>query len=37
VQDFPEEQLGRKVDVVTRQGLGPAVRDRVLREAKKAF
>jgi predicted nucleotidyltransferase len=37
VQDFLEEQLGRKVDVVTRQGLGPAIRDRVLREAEKAF
>jgi putative addiction module CopG family antidote len=37
VQDFLEEQLGRKVDVVTRQGLGPEIRDRVLREAEKAF
>ena len=37
VQEFLEEQLGRKVDVVTRQGLGPAIRDRVLREAEKAF
>ncbi len=37
VQDFLEEQLRRKVDVVTRQGLSAAVRDRVLREAEKAF
>ena len=37
VQDLLEEQLGRKVDVVTRQGLSPAIRDRVLREAEKAF
>jgi putative addiction module CopG family antidote len=37
VQDFLEKQLGRKVDVVTRQGLGPAIRDRVVREAEKAF
>ena len=37
VQDFLQERLGRKVDVVTRQGLGPASRDRVLREAEKAF
>src|SRR5436853_379905 len=26
VQEFLEEQLGRKVDVVTMQGLGPAIR-----------
>ena len=33
VKDFLEDQLGRKVDVVTRGGLEPAIRDRVLRDA----
>ncbi len=37
VQDFLQERLGRKVDVVTRQGLSPAIRDRVLREAEKIY
>jgi predicted nucleotidyltransferase len=36
-QDFLEKQLGRNVDVVTREGLDPAIRDRVLREAERAF
>src|SRR5271156_6988402 len=33
VKDFLEDQLGRRVDVVTRGGLEPAIRNRVLREA----
>ena len=37
VKDFLEDQLGRKVDVVTRAGLEPAIRDRVLREAEAVF
>jgi putative addiction module CopG family antidote len=37
VKDFLEERLGRKVDVVTKEGLDPAVRDRVLREAERVF
>jgi predicted nucleotidyltransferase len=37
VKDFLEDQLGRKVDVVTRGGLEPAIRDRVLREAETVF
>lgn len=37
VQDFLEDKLGRKVDVVTREGLDPAIRDRVLREARAVF
>jgi putative addiction module CopG family antidote len=37
VKDFLEDQLGRKVDVVTRGGLEPAIRDRVLREAQPVF
>ena len=37
VKDFLEDQLGRKVDVVTRGGLEPAIRDRVLREARPVF
>jgi putative addiction module CopG family antidote len=37
VKDFLEDRLGRKVDVVTREGLEPAVRDRVLREAEAVF
>ena len=32
-----EDRLGRKVDVVTRQGIEPAVRDRVLNEAESVF
>ena len=32
-----ENRLGRKVDVVTRQGIEPAVRDRVLNEAESVF
>jgi predicted nucleotidyltransferase len=36
VKDFLEDQLGRRVDVVTR-GLEPAIRDRVLREAEAVF
>ena len=37
VKDFLEDRLGRRVDVVTREGLDPAVRDRVLREAEAVF
>ena len=37
VKDFLEDRLGRKVDVVTRQGLDPAIRDRVIREAQPVF
>jgi uncharacterized protein len=37
VKDFLEDQLGRRVDVVTRGGLEPAIRDRVLREAQPVF
>jgi putative addiction module CopG family antidote len=37
VKDFLEDKLGRRVDVVTRGGLEPAIRDRVLREAEAVF
>ena len=37
VKDFLEDQLGRRVDVVTRGGLESAIRDRVLREAEPVF
>lgn len=37
VKEFLEEQLGRKVDVVTKDGLNPAIRARVLREAERVF
>ena len=37
VKDFLEDHLGRRVDVVTRGGLEPAIRDRVLREAEAVF
>jgi putative addiction module CopG family antidote len=37
VKDFLEDQLGCRVDVVTRGGLEPAIRDRVLREAQSVF
>ena len=37
VKDFLEDRLGRRVDVVTKEGLDPAVRDRVLREAEAVF
>jgi uncharacterized protein len=37
VKDFLEDQLGRTVDVVTKGGLEPAVRDRVFREAEVVF
>lgn len=35
--DFLEERLGRKVDVATRDGLEPAIRDAVLAEAETVF
>ena len=37
VKDFLEDQLGRRVDVVIREGLEPAVRDRVVGEAEAVF
>jgi putative addiction module CopG family antidote len=37
VKDFLVDQLGRRVDVVTRGGLEPAIRNRVLREAEAVF
>lgn len=37
VKDFLEDKLGRTVDVVTREGLDPAIRDRVIREARAVF
>ena len=37
VKDFLEDQLGRTVDVATREGLDPAIRDRVFREARAVF
>lgn len=37
VRGFLEGRLGRPVDVVTREGLDPLIRDRVLREAREVF
>lgn len=37
VKNFLEDRLGRTVDVVTREGLDPAIRDRVIREARTIF
>jgi hypothetical protein len=37
VKHFLEDGLGRTVDVVTREGLDPAIRDRVIREARAVF
>ena len=37
VKDYLEDRLGRPVDVVTKEGLEPAVRDRVLDEAQSVF
>jgi putative addiction module CopG family antidote len=37
VKNFLEERLGREVDVVTRQGIDPAIRERVDREAESVF
>src|SRR6185437_6206822 len=37
VKHFLEDRLGRKVNVVTREGLDPAIRDRVIREARAIF
>lgn len=37
VKNFLEDRLGRRVDVVTKDGLDPSVRDRVLREAQSVF
>lgn len=36
-KDFLEEQLGRSVDLMTREGLDPNIRARVLLEAETAF
>jgi predicted nucleotidyltransferase len=37
VKDFLEDRLGRRVDVVMKDGLEPSIRDRVLREAEAVF
>lgn len=37
VKNFLEERLGREVDVVTRQGIDPAISERVEREAESVF
>ena len=37
VKNFLEERLGREVDVVTRDGIDPAVPERVCREAETVF
>jgi predicted nucleotidyltransferase len=37
LKDYLEDRLGRRVDVVTKDGLEPAIRDRVLREAEMVF
>jgi uncharacterized protein len=37
MKDYLEDRLGRSVDVVTREGLEPAIKDRVLREAERVF
>jgi uncharacterized protein len=37
VKHFLEDNLARKVDVVIREGLDPAIRDRVIREARTVF
>lgn len=37
VKHFLEDNLARKVDVVIREGLDPAIRDRVIREARAVF
>ncbi len=36
-KNYLEDHLHRKVDVVTKEGLAPAVRERVLREAETVF
>lgn len=37
VKHFLEDKLRRPVDVITREGLDPAIRDRVIREARAVF
>jgi putative addiction module CopG family antidote len=37
VKNFLAEQLGREVDVVTRDGIEPGIRDRVFAEAERVF
>lgn len=37
LQNFRSDLLGRKADVVTREGLEPAICERVLRETEKVF
>lgn len=37
VKDFLEDRLKRSVDVVTKNGLEPSIRERVLREAETVF
>jgi len=37
IKDYLEDSLGRPVDVVTKYGLEPVIRDSVLREAETVF
>jgi hypothetical protein len=37
VKNFLEERVGREVDMVTRQGIDPAIKERVAREAERVF
>ncbi|MBM3599471.1 MAG: type II toxin-antitoxin system ParD family antitoxin [Alphaproteobacteria bacterium] len=37
IKNLLEERLGRPVDVVTRDGIDPAIRDAVFREAERVF
>lgn len=37
VKNFLEERLGREVDVVTRAGIDPAIRDAVVADAERVF
>jgi predicted nucleotidyltransferase len=37
IKDYLEDRLGRPVDVVTKDGLDPVIRDRVRSEAETVF
>ncbi|MCY3828220.1 MAG: nucleotidyltransferase family protein [Rhodospirillaceae bacterium] len=37
LKNFLSDRLGREADVVTREGLDPAIREQVLREAERVF
>ncbi len=37
LQNFLSDRFGREADVVTREGLEPAIREQVLREAERVF